>query len=487
MVWLRGVLLGGFIASIVALLLFGPRPKLGGEQDGVTVIDYWEKWGGLEGRQMQEIVAEFNATVGKQRRIRVRYLSVSRVNEKTLVATAAGVPPDVAGIWEANIPQFASLDALEPLDDLVAAYNTRVSPEYRINEEFYKPVYWQGCRYDGRLFALVSTPWVLALHYDKRVFSAEAEALRARGLDPDRPPRTLFELDRYAEALDRRNHDNALIRAGYLPLHPGWTVIYAPFWFGAEFYDESARRLTLATPQALAAYRWIRSYSERLGVQSITDFRSGLDPGTSPLDPFLVGAVAMEQQGPWRANYFEELNPAVNRWRMSKAEEKKLPPDERHVNYAWGAAPFPSADGRELVGYAGFDVLAIPRGARHRREAFEFIAYVNRPEVMEKLCAMHSKNSPLRRVSTHFLETHPNPYVKVFEALAASENARTVPRVPIWPEVSQELNVAAQKVYLLEETPERALAQAERRLQPKLDRFFELDDRRKRAAREDAR
>ena len=63
-----------------------------------------------------------------------------------------------------------------------------------------------------------------------------------------------------------------------------------------------------------------------------------------------------------------------------------------------GGGPFPSAvPGLEDVTFADFDALVIPQGARHKQEAFEFIAYVNRQDVMEKLCKLHCKNSPLAR------------------------------------------------------------------------------------------
>src|SRR5581483_7351964 len=87
----------------------------------------------------------------------------------------------------------------------------------------------------------------------------------------------------------------------------------------------------------------------------------------------------------------------------------------RRARAQWAAAPFPSAvPGLNDVTYATFDTLVIPRGAKHKREAFEFIAYVNEQKVMEKLCKMHSKNSPLTAVSDDFLEHNKNPYIDVF-------------------------------------------------------------------------
>lgn len=454
-----------------ALLIFGPRPQVDTRREGVVFIDYWEKWGGLEGSQMQQIVDEFNDTVGREKGIAVRYLSVSTVNQKTLVAISAGVPPDVAGMWADNIPQFAALGALEPLDDFAS--------EYGITEDYYKPVYWEGCRFEDRLYALVSTPWVLALHWNKEAFEQSADRLRSAGLDPVRPPRTLDELDRYAAALDRVDDSGWVERIGYLPMHPGWWNAHLPIWFGGELYDEPTRTLQLNSPEVIHAFEWLRSYSEKLGVKSMTEFRSGLARTASSVDPFVVGTICMELQGPWRARFFEDKAPRLNQWKMSTEAARALPRERRRENYAWGATPFPSADGRNLVSFAGYDVLVIPRGARHKAEAFEFIAFVNRKDISEKLSSMHSKVSALRHPSEQFLENHPNPYIDVFEALASSPNVRTVPRIPIWQEVSQEMDFVGQKVFLLQQTPKEALDQAQERMQRKLDDFFELDAKRR--------
>src|SRR5919204_4328387 len=132
---------------------------------------------------------DFNDSVGRQKGIFVRYLSMSDVDQKTLVAIAAGVPPDVAGLWNNQVAQFAEIDALEPLDQLAA--------QHGITAKDYKPVLWDGCHYKGHLWALVSACGSQALYYNKRRFARKAAALRQAGLDPHRPPRTLDELDRY--------------------------------------------------------------------------------------------------------------------------------------------------------------------------------------------------------------------------------------------------------------------------------------------------
>lgn len=457
------------VIPAVGILAFGPRGNEALPKDCV-IIDYWEKWTGDEEKGIREIVDDFNRDVGAKKHIYVRYVSTSAVNLKTLIATAAGVPPDVAGLWDGNLVQFASLDALEPLEDLAA--------QHGIDENTYKPVFWKACHWDGHLYALISTPATIALHYNKRIFQENAAKLRAAGLDPDRAPQTLAELDAYAKVLDQVGADGHIQRAGYLPLEPGWYLIYTYMWFGGEIWNPQTQKLTLTDPRVVDSFKWIQSYSKRLGKDAMNDFRGGVSGGStnwaSPQNPFLTGAVAMIQQGPWMANHILNLNPHMDGLESADQEDLNAPLAERLKRVQWVAAPFPSAvPGLKDVSYAPFDTLCIPKGSKHKKEAFEFIAYINRQDVMEKLCNAHSKNSPLRKVSKHFLEHHKNPYIQVFEDLANSPNARSLPQIPIMPELGDELNNAVQSVALLEAEPQEALQRAQDRVQAKYDDFMQ--------------
>jgi ABC-type glycerol-3-phosphate transport system substrate-binding protein len=474
---LKMAIFGILGVCVLYILAFGRKPGADLPKDRV-IVRYWEKWTNKEQSQMQGIVDDFNNTVGKEKGIYVQYLSTSAINQKTLVATAAGVPPDVAGLWDAQVPQYAATDALEPLTAMAASKG--------ITEKYYKPVYWSGCSYNGVLYGMVSTPASVALHYNKQLLKEKAPELKAAGLDPNRPPQTIEEFDKYADILDEVK-DGRLARSGYLPMEPGWWLAHGQLWWGGNLFDAKNQKFTLDTPQVLEYYKWIEGYSKRLtkkaGSNAITDFRSGVGGFDSPNNPFMTGKLAMVQQGPWMANYIENLKPALNRAlpgtkaekEKFKKEEMSWPIEKRRANYTWGVAPFPSAEkGKTNVGFCPFDVLVIPRGAKNKKEAFEFIAYVNSQPAMEKLNMLHCKNSPLAKVSENFAKKHPNPYIQVFEDLASSPNAGPVPSIPIYPEVVSELDNAAQRVYLLQTTPEVAIREAQNRLQARLDDFNKI-------------
>jgi multiple sugar transport system substrate-binding protein len=440
----KAVIVIALMTSALLLLAFGPRASDEFPKDCV-IVDYWEKWTGLEEAGMRQIVDDFNNTVGREKKIYVRYLSTSGVVEKTLIATAGGVPPDIAGLYNQNIPQFAAMDALEPLDEMAGARG--------ITPPTYKKVFWDECCYDGKLFGLVSSAYDIALYYNTEIFQDRAGALRSRELDPNRAPRTIAELDAYAQAIDQIDPSGRLQLAGYIPLEPGWYQNYTCIWFGGSWWDRKSQKFTFTDPAVVRAYTWIQSYSKRLGAQAETEFRSGLGNFDSPQNAFLSGTVAMEQQGTFLANFIQKQKPSM----AGK----------------WAAAPFPSDDANlKNVTYCNCDVLVIPRGAKHKSEAFEFIAFVNRQGEMEKLAKSHCKISPLATVSDEFLSHHTNPYIRVFDMLAASPNAHPTEPVPILPEVNDEMNNFVQRLALLQVTPEQGLKEMQDRLQRKLDDFM---------------
>ncbi len=421
---------------VTFLLLTGSGlPCLSGAESGRVIIKYWEKWVGFEAEAMRAVVDDFNSS---QDRIFVEYSSVSQIDRRLMLATAGGVPPDVAGIWANNLPAYAENNALTPLDSL--ARNAG------INGDDYIPVYWDLCNYRGHLWALPSTPSCNALIYNKKMF-------REAGLDPEKPPRSIAELEAFNEKLTRRSASGRLETIGHLPEEPGWWSSLWSRWFGGEMVEGDAK-ITATSPENLAAYRWVQSYPERFGKDNLLALRDGFGNYASPQNPFFTGRVAMVLQGVWIYNYIKNY----------------APPD-----FEWGVAAFPSVDPEHLkdVTIVECDILVIPAGAKHPREASEFLRYVNSRGPMEKLCLSQRKFSPLRECSPEFFAAHPNPFIRTFLDLAKSPNARANPTVATWSEYGADMKNAVSRIWSGEATAEAALADVQQRQQKILDRRME--------------
>src|SRR5882757_8385191 len=195
-------------AVLVCLLLFAclaadaradPSDSLA---TGRVRVVYWEKWTGFEKDAMQSVVDDFNRS---QDRVFVDLLSVSAIRQKTLLATSGGNPPDLAGLMDDAIIEFADKNALLPLEDFAAG-----TP---IKDGHYVPIFWEMCNHRGHLWAVPTTPAMIALHWNKDRF-------REAGLDPETPPRTLSELDAFSKKLTHRDASGQLDSMGFLPAEP---------------------------------------------------------------------------------------------------------------------------------------------------------------------------------------------------------------------------------------------------------------------------
>ncbi len=113
-------------------------------------------------------------------------------------------------------------------------------------------------------------------------------------------------------------------RAGYVPLQ-SWYVPQLSFWFGGDIFDPDDRPVARwIRRRRFTAYQWIQSYSEELGCASADGFQERPGNFDSPENPFLVGKIVMEQQGPWMANYIAASEAPIFEVQVPTSEEWKL-------------------------------------------------------------------------------------------------------------------------------------------------------------------
>lgn len=398
---------------------------------GRLILEYWEKWTGHEGDAIAAVVEDFN---NSQDRIFVRRLTVSKLDQKLILATSGRNPPDVAGLANTHLPAYVENNALLPLD--------RLALKAGIRQGNYLPVFWDMCRYRGYLWALPTTPSVTALHWNKKIF-------REAGLDPERPPRTLAELESFNEKITRKNTNGTLERIGHMPQEPGWWMRDFNRWFGGRVWDGESRLLLDSEPNR-SFFAWLESYPRRFGGPAMYRLRGGFGNFASPENPFFTGKVAMVLHGVWLDNFIRNY----------------APPD-----FNYGAAPFPTdeVNSENPVSVAEADILVIPAGSRHPQEAMEFIRYVQSKAAMEKLCLLMKKFTPLREVSPEFIRNHPHPYLSVFLDLARSRRTAPILNIPSFNEYSNDIEANVNEVLRGSLTGEGGRARLQERQQKALN------------------
>ena len=419
------------------------------QNEQTVTITYWEKWTGFEGEAMRGTIDLFNSKKMKNARgqtIVCQYLSTTNVDRKSLLAIAGGHPPDLAGFWSKNTFTFADMGALQPLDDFIRRDN------FDLNK--YIDIYLENCKYRGKIWCLPTTPATTALHWNRDMFAAA-------GLDPNRPPRTIKELEEYTEKLTKYDDKGKIVQMGFLPPEPGWWNWGWCYFWGGRLCD-GIDKITATDPHNIEAWKWMSRFAEKYGRERTHSYKQGFGSFDSPQNAFLNGKVAMVVQGVWMANFIRFHNPHLN----------------------WDCGPFPSAfdDGGQPVTIAEMDVITIPRGARHPDEAWEVIKFINSTEGMEYLCGGKENNggqgklTPFKSTTPGWIEQHTHPHLQVFIDLAKSKNAQSSPKLPIWDEYQSELQSGFESMWLGHTDPETALQRIQERIQPKLDKELRIHD-----------
>src|SRR3954469_22058136 len=180
------------IASVAVLppLISCSAPR---DKQAPRHVTYWEKWTGFEGEAMDAVIDDFNAEeVAKARAnpsyapIEVEKVTIASFEQKLLIAIAGGNPPDLAGNYSFAVAAYADHGALTELGPLLAKSG--------FDRSRYIDHFIQLGEYRGKTWALPIVPASTALVFNKRLFEQA-------GLDPEKPPTTIEELDAYAQKL----------------------------------------------------------------------------------------------------------------------------------------------------------------------------------------------------------------------------------------------------------------------------------------------
>ncbi len=397
------------------LLIFGPRPDSyhradGSKIRGRLVVSFWESWTGFEARAMEGVVNRFNRS---QSKIYVHVVEMSNPITKSLISIAGGDPPDIMALWSQPMGQFMANNALVPLTPLVRSGVVRRGS--------FPGWIWRLCAPHGVLLTLPATPETNALFWNKILFA------RA-GLNPNKPPRSIKQLDQMAARLTVFGRDGRIKQAGFLPNQPDWWTAQWSVWFGNQLYDHHTRYFNIDTPQAIAAYRWYASWPKKLGRNRLKLFESGFGQFASANNPFMDGKVAMVMQGTYFVQFIQRYN--------------------KQLIGHYGVAPFPTATGSpRSANWGDCDMWGIPRGARHVKAAMKVLAFFIQQRNIEFLNEKQFKASPLLKISHQFYKKNRNPFIHEFQREMTSPGIQTNPANPMVARVNTEILLAASRVW----------------------------------------
>lgn len=440
----KKILTGLFGACVAVVLGYQlATAKMPGKTiPGRTKVIFWHRWGGYWEKVVRRIVDRFNDSQTEYEVVPM-FVTGQGSETKFMLSTIGGDPPDVMSMSRDSIPSIASGGLLTDLETLM-------TPEER--EYFHRvpyPAIRESGQYRGKTYGIT-------IGADLMGYYVNCEHLREIGADPDKPPKTFDELVALGEKLTKRDAKGNIIRLGF---NVSDIATQSLAWNGG-FYDPKTQKLTMDTPQNVAALTALVNQRKTVGFENASRFWSSQNTGSSTgAWPFIPGAVSITYDGQWRVDEIHRANPNMD-YRI------------------WPLIP--PAGGKPDVGLLGGNFMIIPTSSRHKKGAFEFVKFWSGLTHPERAAEFYKwggwvplspdvANSPIYQ---GFL--HDNPQFKTFIEILSSQNCVAKPSVGYLQYYLDQISRAEDQALRGSATPEQALKSLEANMDTELKKRKEL-------------
>lgn len=323
-------------------------------------------------------------------KVEVQQIPWSAAHEKLLTAYVGDATPDIAMLGNTWVPEFVALDALEPLD-------SRVAKSADVRRDDYFPGIWSTNVVDGATYGV---PW----YVDTRVIFYRSDILAAAGYSS--MPTTWAD---WRQAMQRiKSRMTSRQYPLLIPITEWPPPVILGLQAGSPLLRDDGRYGAFHDAPFLKAFEFY------VGL-----YRDGLAPVLSGSEisnlyqEFERGNIAMYISGPWQIGEFSS--------RLPKSLQAK-----------WMTAPLPGVNGPG-VSLAGGASLSLFRASTHKREAWQLMEYLSRPEVQLNFYAL-TGDLPARRRSWEDTALANNRYARAFREQL--DRVVPTPQVPEWEQIA---------------------------------------------------
>ena len=396
------------------------------DASGHTIIKFWNGFTGPDGKTMEAMVESFQKE-NPDVRVQMQIIPWATYYDKVTLALAYGGAPDVFICHAARIPEFASFDALRPLDDLYA------SSKPQLTESQFAEAPWLATFYQGRHVALPLDVHPMGMYYNTKLFR-EAGIVDAAG--KALPPATWEEFLADAKKLTKDTTGRGRPdQWGFVITNQETIFLTMVDQFGGSILTPDGKRGAMSSPACLAA------------VQRMHDlvYKYHVAPRPEGVDSWLAlrqGKVAMGLEGIYMLD--------------SLSEQKGL---------EFAGAPTPQF-GPHQGDWAGSHCLCQPRGLspEQSKAAWRLMRYLSdHSQVWAEGGQVPARKDVEQSAAFQALPVQ-SQFAKQLSYV------RYAPLVPAGNSLFQFVDPAVESVLLDLETPERAMKDADRRIDQLLER-----------------
>jgi multiple sugar transport system substrate-binding protein len=386
-----------------------------GRPDERTTIRFWAM--GREAEVVAALIPQFERE-HPGFRVEIQQIPWSAAHEKLLTAYAADALPDLCQLGNTWVPEFAELDALEPLQPYVEASKI-------VEQNDYFPGIWDTNLIDGQLYGV---PW----YVDTRLLFYRKDLLAAAGFA--QPPTTwaqwqvaMAAIQAKAAQTNAAQKNSGKAQTIQANITNERHAILLPL-------NEFEQLLSLALQQGDPLLLENRGNFESPGFRRALAFYAGMfEQGWAPpmsetqisnvWDEFFNGRFVFYVSGPWNIREFRRRAPDA-------------------LKDAWTTAPLPGPDGLG-AGIAGGTSLVLFRSSPRKQAAWALVEYLSRVEVQRRFHAQ-SGNLPPRRSSWDDPELSSDRYAIAFRDQL--ERVKPTPKVLEWERIVQEMRLTSERV-----------------------------------------
>lgn len=424
--WLTGAVAGSLLASFgVAASSVSAHPHAAPP----IHLTMWQQWGGGHERAaLDQIIKEYETL---HPNVHISEIPVTN-DAKILSAITGGTPPDIIDLGTSlYLGEWASRGALLPLNSFIAKTHLKTS--------LFTANSWKPVTYQGKIYGLPFMDFDAGLLYNKKLF-------KAAGLNPNRPPTTLQQLQADAYKLTKVGSHGRIEQLGFYPSYPGQangqvaTLEDLGWLFGGNWYNPKTHKVTANASQNVVALAWEKGFYTRYGAKNMSAFISSAGTYLTPQDPFESGKLAMVYDGPWALAYMKANVPSL-------------------FNQI-GVAPFPAPAGqssRTGTTFIDTNPQVIPAGSKHALAAFQFISWEATNAKATATFAQLVANLPqLKQVPSFPWEQ--DPRFTLFMKEAAGPNAHVWPQLTVSTQYGVDLGQAESAATIGSQSPKAALA-----------------------------
>lgn len=399
---------------VAGLLLAGLAAGCTRAPQGET-IRFWAM--GREAEVVTELVADFEKE-NPGLHVDVQNIPMTAAHEKLLTAFAADGLPDVCQLGNTWLPEFAMLDALEPLQPYVDRSEV-------IDPKDYFPGVWDTNVVNGTLYGV---PW----YVDTRLLFYRKDLLAEAGVT--RAPQTWAEFEQAMAAVKR--HVGPQRYAIMMPLNEFEQQLSFALQQDDPLLRDNDNYGNFRSPGFRKALAFYANMYEQGWAQKVSETQI-----SNVWYEFFNGSFAFYLSGPWNVREF--------RLRQPPGMEGK-----------WGTMPLPGPNGPG-AGIAGGASLVIMRQSQHKDAAWKLIEFLSRPQQQARFHAIIG-DLPPRRSTWQYPSLREDPLAQAFGDQL--ERVKATPKVLEWERIVQEMRLVTERVVRGGESQENAEQELDKRV-----------------------